>query len=61
MKVKLYRLGNWCQEQAENIFFTLALAAIGLGCWWITPAAGLIVPGSIILALQVSVRLLDRR
>ncbi len=37
-------------EILRDVAAIAAMACIAVGCWWIHPAAGLIVPGALVLA-----------
>lgn len=41
---------RWLLGNAQNLVATLALGAIGVGCWMQHPPLGLIVPGAIVFA-----------
>jgi divalent metal cation (Fe/Co/Zn/Cd) transporter len=38
------------RELVQNVIALASVAAIGVGCWWLNPAYGLIVPAVILLA-----------
>ena len=40
-----------------DLAFLIGLGAVAVGCWWLHPAAGLIVPGGLLLAVVVFGRL----
>ena len=47
----LQRLATWCSSNidVDDILVAVGLALLARGCWLVTPAAGWIVPGAILL------------
>ena len=43
-----------------DLAFVVGLGMVGVGCWWFSPALGLIVPGAVLLALVLVGRLSRR-
>lgn len=42
------RLLSWLRANPLEVAMTLAFLAVAVGCWLVSPALGLIVPGSVV-------------
>lgn len=40
----------WRRYVAQSVIAAVCVIAIGVGCWWLNPAYGLIIPAMILLS-----------